>query len=126
MIMRLKMLTVALFITGSATAHEMTPTYPKLVPSYVDGVNVTTMEIWNRRSDVSFYAIGVYDEEWNPIPFATTDKIIQVNYLDKKQFKIYIREVDLDKVEYICTISKLTKDDVTSTGISSKICSRVR
>lgn len=62
MIMRLKMLTVALFITGSATAHEMTPTYPKLVPSYVDGVNVTTMEIWNRRSDVSFYAIGVYDE----------------------------------------------------------------
>lgn len=126
MIMRLKMLTVALFITGSATAHEMTPTYPKLVPSYVDGVNVTTMEIWNRRSDVSFYAIGVYDEEWNPIPFATTDKIIQVGYLDKKQFKIYIREVDLDKVEYICTISKLTKDDVTSTGISSKICSRVR
>jgi hypothetical protein len=126
MFMRITILMIALFFTSSAISHEMTPTYPKVKPSYVDGVSVTTMELWNRRSDAKFYYIGVYDEEWNPIPFATTDKIIQVGYLEKKNFEIYFRNTDLDNIEYICTISKLTKDDVTSTGISSKICSRVR
>ena len=123
----LKHLTAAAFVfSTSAAAHELTPTYPEFKPSYVEGVAVTTMSIWNRRQDVSYYEIQVFDQDWNPIQFAAEAKLIQMSYLEKKNFQIYLRESDLNTVEYICTVSKLLTKDVESTGVTSRICSRVK
>jgi hypothetical protein len=124
--MKYYVIAAAMFLANVAAAHEMTPAYPEFKPTYVDGVLQTTMKIWNRREDASYYEINVYDEEWNPMPFATVDRIIRIGHLETKTFDIYIRSVDLEKVEFICTTSKLLKDEVDSTGITSKICSRVR
>jgi len=44
-----------ILFTNSAAAHELTPTYPEIEPSYVDGVSVIKMKMWNRRSDASYY-----------------------------------------------------------------------
>ena len=44
---------VALIYTN-ATAHELTPTYPKMRPSYIEDVSVTQMKMWNRREDVLY------------------------------------------------------------------------
>lgn len=123
----LRMLTAVAFVFGtSATAHEFTPTYPQFKSSFVDGVAVTTMYLWNRRADVSYYELQVYDEEWNPLPFAAQSRLIEMRYLEQKSFDVYIKEEDLKNVEYICTTSKLLKQDVESTGITSRICSRVK
>ena len=54
------------------------------------------------------------------------NKIINISYLGKTDIEIYIRNKDVDRVEYICTTSKLLKDDPRSTGVMSKICSRVK
>lgn len=110
----------------SAAAHELTPTYPELRPSYINGVSVTTMKMWNRRSDAQYYEINVFDEDWNPILFATSERVMQLNYLQSKSFDVYFRNEDSDKVSYICTTSKQLKQDVQSTGVKSKICSRVK
>jgi len=115
---------VALFAATTATAHQWTPTYPKFENSFVEGVVVTTMKLFNKREDVRFYEINVYDEEWNPIRFATATKVVEMNYLEQKNIEIYVLESDCDQIEYICTVSKLLLDD-TNNGINSRICSKV-
>lgn len=113
-------------LSGAANAHEMVPAYPTMKPSYITGVSVTNMKIFNRRDDVRYYEIGVFTSEWEPIPFASEEKIIKLEYLEKKTFEVYIRNSDLDDATYICTLSKLEKDNVRTTGVSSKICSKIK
>jgi hypothetical protein len=115
-----------ILFANSAAAHELTPTYPEIRPSYVNGVSVTTMKMWNRRSDAEYYEINVFDEKWNPVSFATSNRVIKLNYLEHKSFEIYFRDEDKDRVSYICTTSKQLKRDVLSTGVKSKICSRIK
>lgn len=107
-------------------AHELTPTYPELKPSFIEGVYVAKMKMWNRREDAEYYEINVYDEKWNSIPFAAVDRIFKISYLEHVNFEVYVKKSDKDKVEFICTTSKQLKDDVKSTGIKSMICSRPR
>jgi hypothetical protein len=117
---------LALVFTVGAYAHEMTPTYPKLVPSHLDQVYKTTMEMFNKREDVEYYEIGVFDKEWNPIPFVTSYQVIRLKYLGHVTFDIYIRKADVSRAEYVCSKSKLRKDDSTRTAVSSRICSRFK
>ena len=124
--MRLISIIAAALITSSAAAHELTPTYPEIESAYVDGVSVIKMKMWNRRDDASYYEVNVYDSEWKPVPFATPEKIIKLGYLEHKSFELYIRDTDRDKIKYICTTSKQLKQDVQSTGIKSRICSKVK
>jgi len=104
----------------------MTPTYPKLEPSYVDGVSVAKMKLFNRRSDVQFYEIGVFTNQWKPIPFASTTKVIKIGYNKRKLFEVYIRSVDVAKAVYICTESKVYKSTEQVTLIASRICSKIK
>ena len=116
---------VASLMATTAYAHEWTPTYPKFEPSFIEDIVVTTMTLFNKRSDVEYYEITVHDADWNPVPFATTSKLINVPYLSKQSIEIYIREADCDRIEYICTTSKQLLLDAPSSGIDSRICSKV-
>lgn len=117
---------IAILGRSVAQAHELTPTYPTFKNSYVDGVMVTTLKLFNRRTDVSYYEIGVFDEEWKPLPFASADKIVKLEYLKIKYLDIYVKSSDLEDIEYVCTTSKLKSDDIVSSGLSSRICSKVK
>jgi hypothetical protein len=111
---------------GYANAHQFTPTYPKLEPSYVEGILQAKMVLFNRRNDVEYYELGVYDVEWNPVPFTSTSKLIKVAYLETKRIDVYVRNSDRKRVVYICTISKLSTNTKDATLISSRICSKVK
>ena len=115
-----------LILTLDANSHEMTPTYPKFESSFVNGVMKTKMRLFNRRNDVSYYEIGVFDSEWKPVPFVTSYKVMKMAYLDTAEFDIYINKTDLIGATYICSKSKLQKKDVISSGISSRICSKIK
>jgi len=119
---------VSIFVASctEAVAHEMLPTYPKMEASHIKDVYVTTMRMFNKREDVEFYELGVFDEDWNPIPFVTSYSVIKIEYLGKVEFDLYIRKTDVDDVEYICSKSKLRKRDDVVTAIASRICSRVK
>lgn len=121
----IKYIAAALLISSSAVAHEMTPTYVEFKPSYVDGIYVTTVDLWNRRNDVEYYEISVLDEMWKRIPFTARDRIIKISHLKKQKIEIYIKQEDLKDVEFVCTSSKQLKSDVKSTGVKSMICSRI-
>lgn len=115
-----------MLVASPLYAHEMTPTYPKLSPSHLDNVYKTTMEMFNKRSDVEYYEIGVFDEDWNPIPFVTSYEVIRIRYLGHVTFDVYIRKSDVSRATYVCSISKLRKDDTTKTRIASRICSKFK
>lgn len=115
-----------LVLSSWASAHEMTPTYPKLVPSHVEGIYVAKMTVFNRRQDVQYYELGVFDGKFSPIPFTAAYKVIKLNYLRKVNLDVYIREQDINKVVYICSQSKLRKDDSVRTAVASRICSKVK
>jgi len=116
---------VAALIATTAYAHEWTPTYPKFESSFIEDIVVTTMTLFNKRSDVEYYEITVHDADWNSIPFATTNRLIYAPYLSKQSIEIYIKEEDCDRIEYICTTSKQLLLDAPSSGIDSRICSKV-
>ena len=122
----MKYFIIALLCASAVHTHEFTPTYPKFDSSYVDNVVTTKMKLFNRRKEISYYEIGVFDDEWNPITFATENRIVNIEYLGTKSIDIYIKNTDLDRVEYICSISKIIKGTVKSSGVKSKICSRVK
>jgi hypothetical protein len=109
-----------------ANAHEMTPTYPKLSISHIDGLYKTTMEMFNKRNDVEYYEIGVFDENFKPIPFVSSYDIIKIRYLGHVTFDIYIRKEDINRTKYICSRSKLRKDSNKRTIMTSKICSKIK
>lgn len=110
-----------------ALSHELTPTYPELRPAYLDGLLVTTMTMFNSRPDVDYYEVGVFDEQWNPLNFATTEQLLHLSQGEGKTFDVYIRASDQNKAFYICTTSKLLSDPEHSNAvISSKVCSRIK
>ena len=115
-----------LFLCGSVIAHDMTPTYPKWKMSFIPSAKMTTMKVFNKRSDVQWYQIGVFDEEWNAIPFVTRYKIIKINYLSSVKFDVYVNEANVKQTEYICTTSKLRGNDDFKPIVESKICSRFK
>jgi hypothetical protein len=109
-----------------ANSHQFTPTYPELVPSHINGVYQTTMILFNRRDDIEYYQINVYDQEWNPVAFAIGQRIIRLPYLERTNFTLYVRNEDKNKVKYICTKSKIVKDDLQSAVVASRICSKIK
>ena len=121
-----KLLAIVLLLCGSAWAHQFTPTYPQFTPSYVEGVLSTKMELFNKRKDVEYYELGVFTQDWQPVPFAAEGRIVRVKYLETKKLNVYVKTEDLKSVSYICTESRLRKEDVRDTVISSRICSKVK
>ena len=115
-----------LWASGHVSAHEFTPTYPKLKTSYVEGVLYATMTLFNARDDVEYYEFGVFDAEWNKVPFAIQNKIMRFKHLEKKKVDIYIREKDSKDAVYICSKSKLLVDGGSKTSIISRICSKIK
>ncbi len=122
------MLSKVLIFLGWATAvsaHEMTPAYPIVKPSHVTGVVKVDLSLFNSREEINYYEIGLYDLNWDSIPFSAVYRIIKVGYKERKNFSVYIRKSDLDEAVYVCTTSKIRRQITTRTLISSKICSRL-
>ena len=114
-----------LFISFSVHAHQMIPSHPVLKPSHVSGILKAELELFNKRKDVEYYELGVFDADWNPIPFVSAYKVAHVRYLRHLKFDVYIRQNDKDRAEYVCSQSKLRGED-TGTLLASRICSRLQ
>lgn len=119
-------LILMVLIGGHVNAHQFLPTYPKFQHSFISGVMQTKMELFNKRSDVKYYELNVYDKDWNTISFASESKLVQINYLQTKSVNIYIKQEDLARVTYICTESKHKIESGQNTIISSQICSKLK
>ena len=115
-----------LLLCGSVAAHDMTPTYPKWKMSFIPTAKMTTMKVFNKRADVQWYQIGVFDKEFKPIPFVTRYKILRIKYLSHVKFDIYINSENVKRTEYVCTTSKLRGNDDFKPIGESRICSRFK
>lgn len=115
---------ILLCVSGSAMAHELTPTYPKLEPTYVKGVLSTKLIMWNARVDVEHYKIEVTNAFWNDVPFITDEKIVKLGYQERREIEIFLPEDTT--AQYICTRSLLEKGKRSRSIISSKVCSKIK
>jgi hypothetical protein len=124
--MRLILAAAVMTLGQAAAAHEMSPTYPVLRNAYLDGVKTTQMTLINKREDIDFYSISVFDDDWEPINFITDyGGTIEIGYMQKKIFNLYLRNSDAKRAEYICSTSRSIKLDPRATSVKSRICSRV-
>ena len=55
--MRYFLLLLLFVIASKSYSHEFTPTYPKLVPSYISGSSVAKMDLLNKRKDIEYYEL---------------------------------------------------------------------
>ena len=115
-----------IFLSSCVNAHQFLPTYPKFENSFVQGIVYTKMELFNKRKEISFFELDVFDGDWNSIPFASENKLIRINYLETKSVNVYIKKEDLKRAVYICTESKIKKENIQATSIASKICSKIK
>jgi len=115
-------------LSGQASlAHDFTPTYPKLEETHIDGILKANMRLFNKRDDIRYYKVGVYDSEWNEVPFIVQGgKILNVEYLESKNFDVYIQESKRKDITYICTKSLTLQDGSTKSILKSRICSKVK
>jgi hypothetical protein len=113
-------------IGGDVYAHQFLPTYPKFQHSFIDGVMFTKMQLFNKRKEVEYYELNVYDDQWNKITFASETKLIRISYLQTKDVNVYVKKQDLLKVTYICTESKHQRENVQVAVIATQICSKVK
>ena len=120
----MRYLFLLLFASGYASAHELTPTYPELRPSYMNDILEAKVKMWNARVDVEYYKIEVTDENWNDVPFITTEKVFRLNYLGRKDISIFLPNDT--SARYICTRSMLEKENASRSIISSKVCSKIK
>lgn len=121
-----KIILLLVVLSGYASAHEWTPTYPKLEQSYVHNVLKVSMKLFNNRVGINHYEIEVFDSEWNSIKFAMAEKIIRIRHLERKKIDVFIREQDRYNITYVCSKSKIISDDPSITYVTSRICSKVK
>ena len=50
-----------------AQAHEQTPAYPRTLPSHVEGVVKVQLQLLNRRKEINYYEIGLFDENFEEV-----------------------------------------------------------
>ena len=124
--MRLSIILFLIGLSGYTCAHQFTPTYPELSLSYVKGVYKADMLLFNNRQDISYYAIGVYDKDWKPVKFATENRIVKMQHLERKNITVYIREEDKEEALYICSKSKTLVDYAQTSIVTSRICSKIK
>lgn len=112
------------FYPPEAKSHQWTPTYTTWRTSYVEDVLVTSMVLFNARDDVEYYEIQVLDGEFNPVPFATGERLYHLNHLRRKVIDVYISSKDEERAVYICSRSKSLQGSGNNTVLSSRICSK--
>ena len=115
-----------LFLSGYASAHSWTPTYPTFSDSYIEKVLETDMLLFNKRTDVRYFEIQVTDKDFKPLPFVSNSRIYKVDYLERKKIKIYIREESLQEVTYICSKSRFLEQVIPANLVTSRICSKLK
>jgi len=84
------------------------------------------MEMFNKRKDVDYYEIGVFDENMKPIPFVSKYSLVKLTYLQHLKFDVYINKNDEVRARYICSKSKLKTEVKVRTAVSSRICSKFK
>ena len=124
--MRSSVILCLLLFNYAVHSHEQTPTYPKWTVSGVSEVKKTQIRLWNSRPDIEYYEIGVFDGDWQPIPFVTAYKILPVKYLQEVKIDIYIKESNIEETRYVCSLSKLRSSNESQTLLVTRICSKFK
>ena len=123
--MRFFIILILVLNGGYASAHQWTPTYPKLRLSHVPGVYTTKMELFNGRKEIKYYSVGVFDKDWKKVKYVASPSTLRVTHLDRRIVEIYIHKRDKKNAYYICSKSKILNTVKDPSIVASRICSKI-
>lgn len=124
--MRFFIILILVLNGGYASAHQWTPTYPKLKLSHVPEVYTTKMELFNGRKEIKYYSVGVFDKEWKKVKYVASPSTLRVTHLDRRIVDIYIHKRDKNNAYYICSKSKILNTVKDPSIVASRICSKIK
>lgn len=123
--MRILLLSL-LVLSGYASAHEWTPTYPKLRMSHIQNVWVTEMKLFNGRSDIEYFDVRVFDKDMNKVPSAVIGNPVNVKYQSIEYIDVFIKNKDKNRAVYICSQSKALATSDSKPLLYTRICSKIK
>jgi len=123
--MRILLLSL-LVLSGYASAHEWTPTYPKLRMSHLQNVWVTEMKLFNGRSDIEYFDVRVFDKDMNKVPSAVIGNPVNVKYQSIEYIDVFIKDKDKNRAVYICSQSKALATSDSKPLLYTRICSKIK
>jgi len=124
--MRTLVILIVVLTCGYVSAHQWTPTYPKLKPSHIPGVYTTKMELFNGRKKINYYSVNVYDKDWKKVKYVASPSLLRVSHLDRRTVEVYIPEKEVNKAYYICSKSKILSTVRDPSIVASRICSKIK
>ena len=122
---KLSLILAAIWFTNPVVAHQMVPSHVK-AEWYGETVSRVSLTITNMREDAKFYQVGVFDESFKPVIFATSEKIMELDYLERRRIDVYLRKGSMPKPRYVCTESKLIGSSSARTMVASRVCSKIQ
>lgn len=128
LIMRYFLISSLVFLSGYASAHEWTPTYPEAELSHIPNVSKVEMRMFNTREDIQYYQVSVFDAEWGKVPFALTNgkAYFDIKHNARKEIDVFIRNEDLTRAVYVCSTTKPLAENISKTMLFSRICSKIK
>lgn len=126
--MRYFLISSLVFLSGYASAHEWTPTYPEAELSHIPNVSKVEMRMFNTREDIQYYQVSVFDAEWGKVPFALTNgkAYFDIKHNARKEIDVFIRNEDLTRAVYVCSTTKPLAENISKTMLFSRICSKIK
>lgn len=122
---KLSLIFALIWFTNPVVAHQMVPSHVK--PEwYGDKVNRVTLTITNMRKDVRHFLISVYDKDFSPVVFATPEKLLTIEHLERKKIEVFTRKGPEPEPYYVCSLSKLTSDEYSASIVATRVCSRIQ
>jgi len=90
------------------------------------GVYKAEMVLFNTRKEIEYYALNVFDKDWAPVRFATENRLVKIDYEERKYVNIYISKKDVRDASYICSKSKILSSVKDTSIVASRICSKIK
>ena len=119
-----QILMLLVLLANLAVAHEQSPAIIMLEKSYSQGILEGKLKLGNIRNDAEYFRLFVVDKDGNDVPFASTKKVIHLPE-GRENISFFVRDEDVEKIDYVCTKSIFVKKESGTYPTSSKICSRV-
>lgn len=128
LIMQYFLISLLVFLSGYASAHEWTPTYPEVELSHIPNVSKVEMRMFNTREDIRYYQVSVFDSDWEKVPFALANgrPYFEIKHNVRKEINVFIRNEDLLRAVYVCSMTKPLAENVSKTMLFSRVCSKIK
>lgn len=113
----------AAIISGCASAHSLSPPEQDIQPFLATKKIAIGLHAGNARTDVEKFRVYVFDEDRNPVKFASLDRLFLLRPGSIKDIVIYVQNnKQMPRTLEICTQSIEDNPLANRMSVTSRVC----